>query len=398
MVDTHDPGITPDILHSRAGEVPDEALEKVMLKLKGILKYRAGAQPLFRYRARAIGGGEMEIEETDDYIAVHGDFEVLSSAFYNGGYRRARTLINLHVPHDFDADPVMYFDSFIKRVKLAPETTVGMMTAVPMPNARILKDEGITAIITAGLSLATVNIILTINRPLSQSAMANVMIVATEAKTAAFYDLDLRDCNGDLFTGDLTDSVVVACAPVRNKADLFAGKGTELGKRIYDMVREGVKAALQSHNGLSMDRPILKRLEERGITLQAMVDTALELYVSVEGEERDMDRLRQRLESQLIAETADPNVALLLAAAIHAEEQEILKGRAGHEGMADAASIVADELIGIDIAEYIGGKRALFNFFYYDTRKPGILRRLGVFMDDAIGGLIAGCMSKMLQD
>ncbi len=342
----------------------------------------------------------MEIEKTGDYIAVHGDFEVLSSAFYNGGYRRARTLINLHVPSDFDDDAVMYFDSFVKTLKLSPETTVGMMTAVPVANARILKEEeeGITAIITAGISSATVNIILTIDKPLSQSAMANVMIVATEAKTAAFYDLDLRDCNGDLFTGDLTDSVVVACAPVRNKADLFAGKGTELGKRVYEVVREGVKAALQSHNGLRMDRPILKRLEERGITLQAMVDTALELYVPVEGEERDMDRLRQRLEAMIIGETADTNVALLLAAAIHADEQEIQKDRAGNEGSTDAASIVADELIGIDIAEYIGGKRALFNFFYYDTRKPGILRRLGVFMDDAIGGLIAGCMSKLLQE
>ena len=38
-----------------------------------------------------------------------------------------------------------------------------------------------------------------------------------------------------------------------------------------------------------------------------------------------------------------------------------------------------------------------FEFFYYDTKKPGILSRLGVFMDDAIGGLIAGCMSKMLE-
>jgi phosphatidylglycerophosphatase A len=33
---------------------------------------------------------------------------------------------------------------------------------------------------------------------------------------------------------------------------------------------------------------------------------------------------------------------------------------------------------------------------YYDTRKPGILGRLGVFMDDALGGLIAGCMKKQL--
>jgi alpha-ribazole phosphatase CobZ len=95
-------------------------------------------------------------------------------------------------------------------------------------------------------------------------------------------------------------------------------------------------------------------------------------------------------------ECSDINIALLLAAALHSEEEEINKGRAGEAGETDAACIVADELIGLDIAEYIGGKKALFNFIYYDTRKPGILSRLGVFMDDAIGGLIAGCMTKML--
>jgi len=103
------------------------------------------------------------------------------------------------------------------------------------------------------------------------------------------------------------------------------------------------------------------------------------------------------VEETIKKECSDVNVALLLAAALHAEEQEIRKGRAGEVGTEDAACIVADELIGIDIAEYIGGKKALFNFVYYDTRKPGILGRLGVFMDDAIGGLIAGCMTKMLS-
>jgi alpha-ribazole phosphatase CobZ len=127
-----------------------------------------------------------------------------------------------------------------------------------------------------------------------------------------------------------------------------------------------------------------------------MVSTALELYVPVEGEEGDRTELKKRLEETIKVECSDINIALLLAAALHSDEEEINKGRAGEAGETDAACIVADELIGLDIAEYIGGKKALFNFIYYDTRKPGILSRLGVFMDDAIGGLIAGCMTKML--
>ncbi|MBA7548018.1 hypothetical protein ES705_40464 [subsurface metagenome] len=353
----------------------------------------------------------MEIEKTKKYIAVHGDFKVLSSAVYNGGFVSAKTILNLNVSKDFKGNAFELFDSFLDEQGLETDEVVGMMTAVTMNNARIIEKEDVTAVITAGISKSisisksssTVNIILLINNNLSQSAMANAVIVATEAKTAAFFDLDVHDEKGDLFTGDSTDSMVVACYGYgegkgegeEEKEEIFAGKATELGKVIYEVVREGVKEALFRHDKLKADRPILTRLEERGIHLEDMVSTALELYVPVEGE-AGKEELKKRLEETIKKECSDVNVALLLAAAFRMDEEEIRKGRAGEAGEEDAACIVADELIGIDIAEYIGGKKALFNFFYYDTRKPGILSRLDVFMDDAIGGLIAGCMSKML--
>ncbi len=347
----------------------------------------------------------MEIEKTQDYIAVHGDFNVLSSAVYNGGFVKAKTILNVTVSSDFNENAIELFDSFAKEEGLKRGELVGLMTAVKMENARIVEKEDVTAIITAGIekpptqSSSTVNIILLISKNLSPSAMANVIIVTTEAKTAAFFDLDVRYQNGELFTGDATDSVVVACYGEDKEGwreeEPFAGRATELGRTIYEVVREGVKDALFNHNTWEMDRPILERLEERGIHMADMVSTALELYVPVEGEIGE-DELKTRLEEMIKKECSDVNVALLLAAALHADEEEIRTGRAGEAGETDAACIVADELIGIDIAEYIGGKKALFNFFYYDTRKPGILSRLGVFMDDAIGGLIAGCMSKLL--
>jgi len=353
----------------------------------------------------------MKIEKEEGYIAVHANFNVLSSAVYNGGSVRASTIINLNVSEDFHGDAFAVFDSFIEEKELEREKVVGIMTAVPMENAVIRKKGAITAIITAGISASTINIILAIEKNLSQAAMANTLIVATEAKTAALFDLDMRDEHGDLFTGDSTDSMVVACKSfpktfVKNASqfaeakeeEIFAGKATRLGNAVYEVVREGVKEALFRYNGLTVDRPILKRLEERGIYLEDMVSTALELYVPpVEGEAGAGEQeLKRRLEATIKKECSDVNVALLLAAALHSDEEEIRKGRAGKAGEEDAACIVADELIGIDIAEYIGGKKALFNFFYYDTRKPGILSQLGVFMDDAIGGLIAGCMSRML--
>ncbi|WP_258084389.1 alpha-ribazole phosphatase CobZ [Thermococcus thermotolerans] len=129
---------------------------------------------------------------------------------------------------------------------------------------------------------------------------------------------------------------------------------------------------------------ILKKLESKGITLDSMLDTALELYV---GDGRE--KVRERLEKLMLRYLDDINIQALLMAALLLEENFEVEG--------DPVNLVADELIGIDIAEYIGGKMALFNFFYYDTRKPGILAELPPFLDDAIGGFIAGCMTRLFE-
>ena len=306
----------------------------------------------------------MEIERTKDYIAVHGDFTVLSSAVYNGGFVNAKTILNITVDNGFDGNAFAVFDSLADTLHLARGEVVGLMTAVAMEHAVIVENGELTAIITAGLrkplteSSSTVNIILLINKNLSRSAMANAIIVTTEAKAAAFFDLDVRYPNGELATGDATDAVVVACyGREHDNEELFAGKATELGKQIYETVKAGVKNALYNYNGLRMDRPILERLEERGIYIDDMVATALKLYVPVAGEDEDKEDLKPKLEAMIKRECADANVALLLAAALHAEEHEIRKGRAGDAAGEDAACIVADELIGIDIAEYIGGNK-----------------------------------------
>ncbi|ALV63274.1 putative alpha-ribazole-5'-phosphate phosphatase CobZ [Thermococcus sp. 2319x1] len=129
---------------------------------------------------------------------------------------------------------------------------------------------------------------------------------------------------------------------------------------------------------------MIEKLNSKGVTLEKMLDTALELYI---GEERE--KVKEKLKEIMLHYLNDINVQALLTAALLLEENFKVEG--------DPVSLVADELIGIDIAEYIGGKMALFNFFYYDTKKPGILKELPPFLDDAIGGFIAGCMTKLFE-
>ncbi|CAD5244236.1 alpha-ribazole phosphatase CobZ [Thermococcus camini] len=129
---------------------------------------------------------------------------------------------------------------------------------------------------------------------------------------------------------------------------------------------------------------ILKKIESKGITLDSLLDTALELYI---GEERE--KIQEELHELMLKYLSDINVQALILSALLLEENFTVEG--------DPVNLVADELIGINIAEYIGGKMALFNFFYYDTRKPGILAELPPFLDDAIGGFIAGCMTRLFE-
>ncbi|HIH71955.1 MAG: hypothetical protein PWP49_115 [Thermococcaceae archaeon] len=129
---------------------------------------------------------------------------------------------------------------------------------------------------------------------------------------------------------------------------------------------------------------MIEKLNSKGITLEKMLDTALELYI---GEERE--KVKEKLKEIMLHYLNDINIQALLTAALLLEEDFKVEG--------DPINLVADELIGINIAEYIGGKMALFNFFYYDTKKPGILKELPPFLDDAIGGFIAGCMTKLFE-
>jgi alpha-ribazole phosphatase CobZ len=142
--------------------------------------------------------------------------------------------------------------------------------------------------------------------------------------------------------------------------------------------------------------PILNFLEEKAITLQDLIDTALEFYVPHPGVETKEKAIRI-LKEEFLNALKDPNICTLVFAAYRTQEdaetgripgltQEIFQGRPG---------LVADELIGMAIAGYIAGARGLFEFTRFDQAKPGILKKLGAITNDAIGGLVAGVSSNM---
>lgn len=142
--------------------------------------------------------------------------------------------------------------------------------------------------------------------------------------------------------------------------------------------------------------PLLKYLEDRGITLKDMVDTALELFVPHPGVETK-EKAAEILQEEFLDALSDVNVSCLEVACFRAEED----AKAGlvpsltKERFVGRPGLVADELLGMTIACYIAGVKGIFEFIRFDQAKPGILKKLGPISNDAVGGLIAGVSSNM---
>jgi alpha-ribazole phosphatase CobZ len=146
----------------------------------------------------------------------------------------------------------------------------------------------------------------------------------------------------------------------------------------------------------SENPPLLDYLEKKGIILKDLIDTALELFVPHPGLETEA-RAAEMFREEFLDALSDVNVSTLEVACFRAQEdaekglipglsQERFMGRPG---------LVADELLGLAIANYLAGVRGIFEFTRFDQAKPGILKKLGPITNDAIGGLVAGVSSNV---
>lgn len=145
------------------------------------------------------------------------------------------------------------------------------------------------------------------------------------------------------------------------------------------------------------NRDIRDVLESMEITLDDIVFAAMELYFphpGVETREKAEARFRREMDMAL----SDPNLALLIYAGVLLEEEgkrSSLPNLKASDYENDLTCLIADEVLGLSIAQYIAGYKGLFDYVRYDKAKPGILGTLGPFMDDVIAGLIGGVSSNM---
>ncbi|MFF4474649.1 adenosylcobinamide amidohydrolase [Streptomyces sp. NPDC001599] len=184
-------------------------------------------------------------------------WRMVSSAVLGGGTGERAWVLNAQVAHGYRrTDPARHLAD-LARAAGARGPGVGLMTAADVSAHGRARDGGAEAVATAGVSVrgwaaapeegatgaappGTINIVAALPVALSDAALVNAVMTATEAKVQALLDAGL-DCSGTP-----TDAVCVAArAPGGDAAvHAFAGPRSEWGARLARAVHRAVRAAL----------------------------------------------------------------------------------------------------------------------------------------------------------
>ncbi|MFI2413832.1 adenosylcobinamide amidohydrolase [Streptomyces sp. NPDC018947] len=184
-------------------------------------------------------------------------WRMAGSAVLGGGIADCAWVLNAQVAHGYRrTDPAAHLAELARAVG-AEGRGMGLMTAADVRDLGRARDGGAEAVVTAGISVrgwaaappetvtgtpgpGTINIVAALPVALSDAALVNAVITATEAKVQALLDAGY-DCSGTP-----TDAVCVAALAPRpgTRTHPFAGPRSEWGARLARAVHRAVLDAL----------------------------------------------------------------------------------------------------------------------------------------------------------
>lgn len=293
----------------------------------------------------------------------------------------------------------------------APEGTLALLTAADTGDPLVVEEEDYTMIATVGLSPpacpgmmasdplpATINVVALVHRPLALSGAQDLLRVIAEAKAAASWEAMLR-CRSPGESrrpvGTVTDAIVVAWPGGGPGDPGVAGHATSIGSRI------GGSLYRRLYERASED-PLWYLERSLGVGLEGILDIVDRAYrlAPVPGvpAEEAVALARRLLEAWL----RDPNVAAVIVASGELEVRGAsgtLPGVPREWYRMDSPGIIADELLGLTLAEYLAGTRGVMAMVWLEKlKKEGLLGpEPGVFEDDVIMALAASALSRVLS-
>jgi len=214
----------------------------------------------------------------DNVLAVISDIDLstVSSAIYNGGFQKAKAILNVQAPEELSdrklhENPQKFITDAAKKLGIS-ENFVGMVTAAAVDKFALAskKDGNLTVTVTATAvdpegntcshaetagetitveeMMGTINIMVVIDGNPTESCLVSTVLTATEAKTAALWELDIRSrYSGDVATGTITDAIIVAKTN-RGAPIVYGGPASKLGQLVGYCTRKAVKEAVMKAN------------------------------------------------------------------------------------------------------------------------------------------------------
>lgn len=247
-----------------------------------------------------------------------------------------------------------------------------------------------------GFADAHINLshIIYIDKVISPKELLNIFKLVTSTKVKVLANMNLPVHIQNILNND-DFLAVLANVPEKNGDSLDINNAwfddidfNELNQRIAEAIEISLEDAFKK---LDLTFGILDYFVSEGILIGDLVDAGIELVGGVEVTQK----LKDELEAEILKSLSDVNVITLFMAAIRTE-QDINADRLREFGADD--ELYSDEVLGIAIANQIGGTRATFNFKRYIGAKPGIIYGLPPMLDDIFAGLIAGCVSKIFEE
>jgi adenosylcobinamide hydrolase len=178
----------------------------------------------------------------------------ISSAAVGGGIGLRHWALNAQVSSHYDRVDLLAHAAEIAHALQLDGEGVAMLTAASVRQRSSASQDGVDVEATVGLShptwaasesteqgaiIGTINIVVFVPVPLSDSALVNAVATATEAKTQALLDASI------LATGTPSDAVAVFCPP-GPAAEAFCGPRSVWGSRVARVVHQSVLAGARA--------------------------------------------------------------------------------------------------------------------------------------------------------
>ncbi len=338
--------------------------------------------------------------------------KALSSTVLGGGFRELTHVVFHRVNEDFnDPNPENYAKELVREVGLPVETTAVFLTAVDVirehvdrevkhpVKARIIATIGFTPLVCIGdkeliHKHATINILLVVDKNLSNNALVDIASLIGSLKTLALVDLGLS-CNyhGRAYS-TATDALIVASKKSGSR-EMYGGPVTDVGFTVSKLVYETIV-----EYGLKKLDLNTKFKNIFGVSIDWLVDTAVKLYMYAPIPGVTVNDVKKDIVHELSRLLKDPNIwALGLAA--RSLDHYGLAGTIPHlekeEYLNDSKKILVDELLGIVLSIYVNGWKGMLSYYWIDRIKHQLkmFKDKPMFIDDLLASIIGSILSRV---